>query len=134
MVVSTPAIARTGPIDLIYGGPEIINQRSTPLNDSYSNHGLLYSRYFHIARSNDILILVFLLISTSTRKIKGHEAKILKKLSSIHPRRTLSKGYIFHGKIAIEITVYVQSGFMLYSGQSIGGDAGVQTPVFSARR
>lgn len=26
MVVSTPAIARTGPIDRMYGGPEIINR------------------------------------------------------------------------------------------------------------
>lgn len=31
MVVSTPAIARTGPIDRMYGGPEIINRHQVPL-------------------------------------------------------------------------------------------------------
>lgn len=30
MVVSTPAIARTGPIDRMYGGPEIINRHEVP--------------------------------------------------------------------------------------------------------
>lgn len=38
MVVSTPAIARTGPIDRMYGGPEIINRHEVP-SDTF--------RYYH---------------------------------------------------------------------------------------
>lgn len=43
MVVSTPAIARTGPIDRMYGGPEIINRREVA------------SDTFHLATSRIII-------------------------------------------------------------------------------
>lgn len=38
MVVSTPAIARTGPIDRMYGGPEIINRREVPSDTFHLNY------------------------------------------------------------------------------------------------